>query len=449
MSRILLSERASVIAFACLAAILLGGFFAAGYADPSGTARAFAMAGVLVLGAWALLAHASDPEAPSRMGPLGVLVCGGLATILAAGAALQLPLPAGLVTALVPAWGTVVGEMKAAGLEPPTLIPLGQSPRHGWTSWTLAAASLAVFLAARLLANSSRRRRGLIRLLLLVLMLEGIVGLASLATGADRAIGAARNPNHHAALLLMLAPLALARRHDVLLLRPYRQRPTSDQSVLAGTLIALALLGWAGALSRASIGIAIVGAIVWAAWEFRSVPRGPRSWRLGGAIAIVFAAGVGGAMLFGAALQERARGLATGDLRRTELAIATLREAAATRGIGLGLSGTAGALDRAITNTPKRPVWSHNDWVQVASELGVLGVGGFVATALAARRRLRERSGYGAALSSPRLLEPARAMLLGIGTIAVHSLVDFPLRIPLVAWSFLVLAAVADAELSE
>lgn len=449
MSCFLTSERAGVAALWLLAAVLLGGFLAAGYADPSTTARAVALAGALALGAWALLVRALERDEMPPGGPLAVAVAGGLAAVIVAGGLLQLPLPAAVVTALVPAWASVVADMKAAGIKPPAFLPLGQSPHHGWHSWTLAVASLGVFLGARLLAESTRQRRQLVRLLIVLFLVEGMLGLASLATGADRAAGGARNPNHHAAMLLMLAPLALARRNDVLLLRSYRHRPTADQAVLAGTLIALALLGWAGALSRASIGIAFVAALLWAAWELRSMPRSPRLWRLGSTMGIAFAVVVGGAMLFGAALQDRARGLATGDLRRTELAVATLREAAATRGVGLGLSGAAFALDRSITSTPKRPVWSHNDWVQVVSELGLLGAAGLAATGVLAWRRLRAAHGYGAVLRNPRMMEPARAMLLGMGTIGVHSLVDFPLRIPLVAWSFLVLAAVADAELSE
>src|SRR5690606_10935841 len=66
---------------------------------------------------------------------------------------------------------------------------------------------------------------------------------------------------------------------------------------------------------------------------------------------------------------------------RVDLWSASMQGLAETRGIGVGLGGAEHTLEKHLSGMAirKAPIWSHNDYVQLLLELGILGLLAIVA----------------------------------------------------------------------
>jgi O-antigen ligase len=111
--------------------------------------------------------------------------------------------------------------------------------------------------------------------------------------------------------------------------------------------------------------------------------------------------------------------------------------------LGLGPAGAETAMNRfSIMPNFQAPVWSHNDYVQMISELGLPVAALCLAVLLAAVYAFARdwAAGSRRIAWSEGLL--ARAATVGVVVALAHAVTDFHLRIPLVGFSFLILLAV-------
>jgi hypothetical protein len=139
---------------------------------------------------------------------------------------------------------------------------------------------------------------------------------------------------------------------------------------------------------------------------------------------------------------EATAGLA--DSGRIEYMRATLEGLMESPWTGLGLEGVEGVLTwKADLPMAKAPVRTHSDPVQLVAELGIPV--SFILLALLIpffRAIIRDWAEVQVGHTwSERMLQ--RAALAGLLTAAVHSMVDFHLRIPLVGYVFLIVLALA------
>lgn len=441
--------RAIVCALGALA--IFGGFFAEGYALER-LPRALAFAACAAMGIIAVGAQRWGREPDSGPLPGDPLRRAVLAAMAAAAGvwALQLvPLPAGLVTAVSPYWARSLAAMEAAGLAPPAWVPLSVAPDNGTRAVVQALAMLGFALGAYWVGEDRVLGRRLAACVAVAAVLEGWAGLLAMVRDADRASGALVNPNHHAAFVLLGLPTALlfvfgegrrSRRDRV---------AAADRRLLFGLAIGGAVLGWLLAFSRGSQVAALAMVVLWVLrrerWPWPRFGRRHRhlQWvipsrgvrlALAGGAALALAAG----LLLGSARWDRFEG---GALGRLELSRAALRALAESNLLGVG----GGATDRVLAEslgttlpTRKNPRFAHNDWVQTVVDLGLPGVlAAFGLGWLGWRSGVRNLAG--GVPSSSRTRQFSEAAMLGIFGVLVHSLVEFPLRVPLVGMAFLAL----------
>lgn len=198
-----------------------------------------------------------------------------------------------------------------------------------------------------------------------------------LIEGSPRATGPLEDPNDLAYVLVSAVPLLLA----LWLRRPRpdgRERAPRAAQVLFGVLLVLLVLGAAVTVSRGGM-IALVVAVVWLTVRGAIAPR-----VLAAAAVAVVVAGVGLVAGFGddvgRALSQKDQVAASNiDSRalRWEVAATLLPEQPL---LGVGPGGFRSHYLAASHNAEleeQTPV-AHNMYVEVAAELGVLGLAGFV-----------------------------------------------------------------------
>jgi hypothetical protein len=356
--------------------------------------------------------------------PLLVVVLG-----CAAWTAVQaLPLPCG-VAKLLAATAAEHVLMNRELLGDPSAGACTLSFDPGATRWELAkgVAIVAAFLSAWLLAAAGHRRKVLMAVGASVVLMA-LVGLAHLATGAERVFGAYEprysmhrpvlapllNPNHLSGFLAMgvpvLAGLGLATRDAA------RRTIWMGGAALCGTTAILTLSR--GGVASLVAGMLFLGVL---AARRRAGRGGRRSvagliW-VGGALVLMLA---GGAYL---ALGPVTREFAEGDLTKLELIAQAGAFVLEHPWLGVGRGAFAAAFVQAGGLADYRAEHPENLVVQWAAEWGLpvaLALIGVIAWAL--RRAAVEL----------RSLERAGA-LAAVGSIAAHDLVDFSLELAGVA----------------
>jgi hypothetical protein len=441
-------------------ALIVLGFFSHGFAL-EGAARAWGWMGCACLGAWAAAGWAAGRWDGPAMAPARWLALAWAVAL--AWTAFQLtPLPAEWVRALSPPWDETLRAMAAADLALPKKIPLAQSPEQGWRSWGQMLAAGMFFAGVYPMASRRAGARRLAFRAAAIALLEGWLGALSLAfAGAARASGAIYNPNHHAVAVFMGMPLVIAG------LLAWRRRRlaesegdlplSADPALFAFGLAAVALVGGLGSLSRGALAAGALGAAVWMFWErrasFRPVFESDNAGLSGrGAKIALTALAVGLALLLAAAgglggdLLKRLDGPSGESTGRLALIRATGRGLAESRFLGLGLGGTESALNRhAEQAVSKVAIWTHCDWVQLPTELGLPGAV-LILLALAGLPKAWRQSrlaGDRAFFAEGSWM--ARAAAAGVLIGLLHAGGDFALRIPLIGFQFLTLAALALA----
>ncbi len=440
--------------------LLIGGFLTRGYIVHY-SIQSIAWFLCALLGMWGLvglpLGRWSHPGMRSARWAMVLMAI----PILAFGVQL-IPLPSDFVVSVSPVWNATLENMKASGLDLPERIPLAHSPARGWFSWNQLIAAYCFFSGVVLLAH---RRSFCIRLMVAVCavsVLEGLLGLLNVVMGsAGRAYGAVYNPNHHATLIAMAFPLFISG-----MFQWSRSSPLFRASLAGGSnpmlmmvaLGALVIVGWLASFSRGSLifgGGVTLGWVIYELWGMRRElfehegEKLPLHRIVIGAVLGVVVLGSLAAFFHSADLGEgiEARGWNTVEWfkdNRLEMSRATLEGLAESPWIGLGPAGTEQAITRfERAATVKASIWSHNDWVQIFSELG-LPVG---LTAVLVLGILLRSWAIGVGRSrrafewNDRMLH--RAVTAGVLIVLLHALTDFHLRIPLVGFTFLILLALA------
>jgi hypothetical protein len=372
-----------------------------------------------------------------------------------------IPIPNAIVTIINPAWGPVLASMERTGLEVPTRIPLALSPERAADGWHLLLAATAAF--AGMLAMAARGGwRFLAGVVMLLAIAEGLLGLGNfLAQPGSRAYGGIYNPNHHAALTLCGLPVAIA----MLWNRHERLRETLGEGLFSGRdvgllgvgAVAAASAGWVASASRGSLVFGAPFLLLWTLYEWRLLRRAeaaefgedqPTRWMeslLLGLVMIPTVAIV--ALLAGGdqfiARVDGSKSELFSDAGRVAQSLATLSGWAETNWMGLGIGGTEAAISRFL-DMPLvySPIHTHCDWLQFSAEVGLPGLLLLAAALIPLGRSF---------LPAHRLLttcDPAdarirRAAAAGLATLLGHALVDFHLRIPLIAIAALLLLALA------
>lgn len=440
--------------------ILLGGLAANGFSG-DGMARAAIYFGCAIFGSWGLVCWAIRGRRHNSIAP-GMWVAGILGFLALVAFVQTVPLPASLVLANSPAWRESVAAMKAVGASVPDRLPLSTAPDRTVQGFHQLFASLAFFLGALAMASGRRTSLWLAGAVSLLAVVEAFLGFSLFVLGGlTRASGGVLNPNHHSACVLMGLPVSIAL---VLLLRAdQKDDPFSPQSnrdfflfLVAGLM--LTGCGWLMGFSRASVAIGAVLLTGYVLFEMLLHYRTMRdSWgkvRFPGLeIGLVAAAGVvllGSIPVAGHMIELRnSASEFTGG--RIEMWKATVKAFWESPIFGIGFGGTEFALNRLLDTMPTRraPIWSHNDFLQLAAEIGLVGIGGLAVLAMGlVRSWLQAVRSHAIPVTDWKRGLIARAAMVGALSVLLHSAVEFPLRVPMLSFQFLALLALATGRRS-
>ncbi len=443
--------------------IYVYGFFHYGLVDDD-IHRGVAWFACALLGSWGCLFYTLNKRKTTFRNPVEYIVLLLFFMIIWSGLQL-LPLPSGLILTLSPIWSDIKASYDASGIDFPSHITLATSPEQGLRSWHQLVAATAFFLGALALASRKGGARTLVALVVVGGLLEGLIGFLKFALGGEeRTYGVIYNPNHHAAFIAMSLMLSIGvlysiRGSEWARLGTHR----SDQVVAMSGVFLVGAIGWFVSFSRGSILTTAMVVIVWVMIEvwhewkeamesrstqatisglLREVPKDKLVIALG-----VFIFLVAFSFMHGGLSERIERGRSDSFLSfggRTELSVATLKGLPETYFLGVGLRGAEFSINRHLSENVtgrKIAVWTHSDWAQIVSELGlpfIIGSGIILFFMIRSSRDWWElktkRSSW-----QDRLL--MRASLAGILVGLIHALGEFHLRIPLVSFQFLILVA--------
>jgi hypothetical protein len=401
------------------------------------------LASATALGGWTFFSW--------RDAVLAVVAAGGFALVLAVPAgdrhhvriervALAIALLPGMyLLPLPPAVASMLSAHDVAASSGVAWRPLSIALDETWRAWLkLATVGVAFVVASRLHAGARARVLGCFIALALV---ESVWGIAQVAGGAGSALrpfgtdvvtaatGSFANRNHLAALIVAVSPwccwAAIAGGSPDRADRA-RRRAASVAGVLA---VSLGFAAVVASRSRAGIAIVVIGFVVMAAAALRREPRSNAR----AALAVITL--VLGALLASVAATPLFDRLAADPWRRERIEILDHGVQAATAYLPLGAGpGTFAAAYPAFeTRETLHPFFvnrAHNELIELTVEVGLFApLLALLVLVLAGRAFIDGwRAAVGGGPDAWRL--PAATALLGLG---LHSMVDYPLRAPLVA----------------
>ncbi len=344
------------------------------------------------------------------------------------------PLLAPLMVAIV--LGLLATAFPGGPAGPADYHPSAASPERSLSaSAYLVATMLALWASAALFRGQEGLRRAgnalvavacFLILLAAALRASGthkLLGILSYTWGNP--FGPILNYNHAADILILAIPVAISRAAAP----PDARMVPSEYWARRLVLVFPALFLFGGLLATSSRGAAIFLAIALAAWGLVRL-RGSSRW---GAVAV--AAALPFAVLVRNALFNPARAGFFDD--STSIRFAMWRGALTLLAdkplFGVGAGGVYGIFE------PYRPSWMnlavdhvHCEPLEWLLEYGVLGGGLIAIASVLAVRKFRRL--WQVAEAAPRAA--ALPLLVGLGAVATHQLVDFSLRIPAVAFIF-------------
>ena len=466
-----------VVVLILLYLLFIGGFLHLGYRNDT-TAWGAASLCCGLLGAWAATGLWIGRWGPPPMKQARYLLV-FLGVVLGWTLLQQVPLPAMVVRAISPVWNQTFEAMEGSGLETPSAVPLAYAPEKAWRAWNELLASVFLLAAVLLVAQRRRSSRALIGLVVLSSLAEGVMAAWSYYHGTPdgRARGSFVNPNNTGTFIISGVPLALAYMQTWGEYHRRRGRgglfSGTNPAIFALLPIIVAMLGWVATKSRASLFFGGTVLVCWIALEWlksrgtqaavkqeeaeegswesfaRQLPSGRRHKKkrsfsfhpavMASVLAVLL---LGGATAF--QLHQAQTRPEESPAGRLLLSYATLRGLPESYFLGYGLRGAEPVMNRFYTlPTEKAPVYSHNEYVQWFSELGVPGsVLALGALALFLRAQWRQMRSVARRYSwRVRLFQ--RAAWAGVVMTLLHSVVEFPLRLPLYSFHFLVMLAVA------
>lgn len=407
------------------------------------------------LGAAVWVLVRSEGERPARNRPALTLLTALLALMV-----FQLvPLPASVLNWMSPLRvEALLAAQKATG-----------QPNGGWAALSLAPGatferllfvipSMAVFVAAQEMGWWWRKRIWLAVVpVAIIATLEGALGLAQfyslrmMGPQAGPVTGTYVSRNHYAGLLEMGFPLvfvgalAVWRRGS---LRTRTERPALTAFGAGALLFIAGCLFMCIMLSLSRMGL--VSTVVAAGFTLLVVllaGRGsisPRAFGLYLGIALATLLAIAFVLPTRELILRFAESAGAGDADsdlRAEIWQNTLQVVSAYPLMGTGLGAYERGLYRYKTIAPAQTVdFAHNDYLQILSELGVIGAG--LALALGAYILSRPLTVVLKKPASPNWWL-AVALLAALSSLAIHSLADFNLYIPANAMVFAWLSGVA------
>lgn len=416
--------------FYLVTALVLGGASAAG-AFVNGLLQLIGLL-LIVLAVWKGGDAATPREARGAVAVWTIFALVGLVTLI--------PLAASLWTQL-PYRATIAAGYRLAGVDLPAL-PVSLSV-HGTIASLLALIPpAAVFLLV--LQLPAEQRRMLCWTILSVAGASIVLGAFQLMggsgsalrpyqiTSAHAAVGFFANQNHQATFLLCALPFT-----GVLAARvATRSGPRSKRSAGAVISLAVALFlatGIAISGSAAGYGLFLISALA-TVLIYRRAAVGRIGWAWGGGLGVLLAVMIVAGLAGPVSTQSLADEVSEDPASRRVLAETTIEAAARAFPVGTGL-GTFSTVYRQFEN-PDRVSngyanHAHNDYVEIALELGLPGillVLGFMLWWARQSWRVWRNDFEGAAL--------ARAGSVIVGIVLLHSIVDYPIRTAAIAALF-------------
>jgi hypothetical protein len=408
--------------FVVILAMLFGGGGNQGWSDA-----------VVQLAALPLLAWALFKLTPSQLGRSGQWAIALLCVILALPLLQLIPMPPSLWDGL-PGRGEVATAYEAAGMALPWL-PLSLDPSATWLAVLALLPATAIFLA--MLSLEQRSRRFLILLLLIIVFASTVLDLLQTMGGEgglrfyalttpDRAVGFFANPDHNAAFLYSAIPFIAAWAIGL-----DRRNRGISLSVLV-LLILMIIIGVTVTRSRAGMALLVVASLscILLAWRR---DRGQSSRRLLGfaiatnivALLIAFQLGFVGFM-------QRIEQSGVEEIRWSAAKVTT-QAAMANLPLGTGLGTFVPIYERFAPRTLVQRTYvnhAHDDWLELWLTGGapaiLLAVGFLVWFTVSTFGVWRSGQPQAPVLD----LALARAASIVIVLLLLHSVVDYPLRIP-------------------
>ena len=342
----------------------------------------------------------------SREVPREALLIAALPPLLVA--AQLVPLPAPLVAALQGALPPAL-EARLGFWRPISLDPAATWDALVWTG-TLSIVLLAML---RLPAAELRARSAF---LFLAVALHMVLALAQAGSGGgwsafgyEAARGFFANANHFATLVVMLIPLAFA----------YLGQTGYRWAVTAFCAVAVVMLVIAGSRMGYVLGFAAIAGSLVVFKDVRAPVRGDAGMRVDRRI--VLALGAAGALVLLVTIASLAFEPVGGGGSRLEFLGVTLAAALDNPLLGTGFGTFADVYERYEGAARIGATFvneAHNEPVQLLLEGGLPALGAAVVIGIVLVRRITE--GWA--------LPFTRAAALSLGLLAVHSLVDYPLR---------------------
>jgi O-antigen ligase len=320
-------------------------------------------------------------------------------------------------------------------------LPISLDATATWLALLSLLPATAIFLA--MLSLEQRSRRILIVLILVAAFASGVLDILQMMGGQNsplrfyeftvgsRAVGFFTNPDHSAALLYCAIPFGTA--WAIGLVLDHRRNRAFGLALLA-LLILLIIVGVAATQSRAGLALLFVAGLsgILLAWRHNQGQSGRRLLRFAigaNVVALILA------FQFGfVALMNRIEGQGLEDLRWSAARI-TSHAAIANMPLGSGLGTFVPIYERFAPRESIQNFFyvnhAHNDWLELWLTGGapaIILILGFLAWFAVSSVRLWSSSGHPGA---PVLdLALAQAASIVIVLILLHSVVDYPLRIP-------------------
>jgi O-antigen ligase len=402
---------------------------------------------VVQLAALPLLAWALFKLNPSQLGRGGQWAIALLCAIVALPLLQLIPLPPSLWSGL-PGRGEVASAYKAAGMAVPWL-PVSLDSTRTWLALLSLLPATAIFLA--MLSLEGRARRTLIVLIFVVAFASAVLDVLQIMGGDDsplrfyetrngRAVGFFANADHHAAFLYSTIPFIVA--WAIGLVIDHRRNRAIGLSFL--TLLVLAIIiAVTATQSRAGVALLFVAGLsgILLAWRHgrgqsrRSLLR----FAIGANVVAIIVA-----FQFGfVALMKRAEIQGLEDLR-WPVARITSQTAIANMPFGSGLGTFVPVYERFAPRETLQDSYvnhAHDDWLELWLAGGIpaiILVLGFLGWFGASTLRLWR----GGRPEGPMLdLALAQAASIVIVLLLLHSVVDYPLRIPALSALFAIACA--------
>jgi O-antigen ligase len=393
---------------------------------------------VVQVAALPLLAWAVLRLNPSQLDQGGQWAVALLATACALPLLQLIPMPPSLWVGL-PGRGEIASAYEAAGMAVPWL-PISLDTTATWLALLSLLPATAVFLA--MLSLAQRSRRILIGLIFVVVFVSVVLDILQVVGGDDssfrfyelttsggRAVGFFTNPDHHAALLYSTIPFIVA--WAIGLVLDHRPNRAIGLTLLALLLVAI-IIGMATTQSRAGMALLFVAGLsgILLAWRHG---RGQLGRRL-----LYFAIGANVVTLllafqFGfVALMKRVEQHGLEDVRWPAAQV-TAQAAVANMPLGSGLGTFVPMFERSAPRTLVSGFYvnhAHNDWLELWLTGGLpamlLVLCFMVWLTFSTFRLWKSGPQQGSVLD----LALARAASIVIVLLLLHSVVDYPLRIP-------------------